>query len=528
VTTPTEREFAVFERGQVREDILGFMRAGLRAIANPKTNQPFTEDELRRATAAGSRFYIEADAIDLSGQGIQKRDEFLAQQVRIDRAGHEYLVNLHGLMWGEAPLGASGGSGFVTATGLPGTTWIGSTTIPDPFATIGTDSAGLRYQVLVSGSAGAGGSAVLALVGIDGGDATNIEALDVITWSNAPAGSDPDAKVLADFTGGGPEESDGDFSSRLGARVRHKPGAGNWSQMRGWARAASSAVEDAFIYPCALQAGSVLVAVTQKRGTVEGPLGRVPSAGVLAAVTTALVPPNSPNVPERAFVAVVGWTVQATDAVVQLSQRKGSAAGWADLAPFPQVNTAGTAVTITTLTSQTDFEITAAAAGQLPQGAVGPLTGVNLMVWNALTSRFVKLQVNTVEDTGGGVYNVILSVAPSDITLATGQWVSPDMARRESLEQSVVEYFDSLGPGEVIDLTADPRGARAFRKPVPSEEYPQRAGQTVINFITEGLGASVADATLASITVTSPSLPADPINGPNMIVAGDFAVYDLP
>ncbi len=528
MTSPTEREFAVFDRGAIREDILGFFREGLRALVDPKTLAPFTEDTLRRSTAAGSRFYIEADAIDLTEQGSQKRAEFLAQQVRIDRSGSAYLVNFHGAQWGEAPLPASGGSGQVLATGNPGTTWLGSITVPDPFALVATDPAGLRYQVLVSGSADVDGNATLTLVGIDGGDETNLEVPTQLSWVSPPAGSALECAVAGDdFTGGGPAESDEDFANRLSARVRHKPGAGNAAQLRDSARRSSASVEDAFVYPCALQAGSVLVAVTQKRGTTEGPTGREPSAGTLAAVTAALVPPGSPDFPARAFVAVFAFTGTPTDAVVQLSQRKGSAAGWADLEPFPLVNAGGTAVTITTVTSQVDIDITAASAGQLPQGAAGPLTGVNLMVWDEANSKFLKLQVNTVTDSGGGVYNVTLSVAPT-LTLATGQWISPDMARREALEQSVSEYFDSLGPGELLDLTLDTRGARAFRRPPPAEEYPARAGQGILNFIGEGLGASVPDSTLASITLTTPTLPADPIDGPNMIVAGQFAVYDLP
>src|SRR5262245_57519168 len=173
MTTPAERQFVVFRRGELREDILRFFRNGLRNLVDPANGELFTEDTIRRATTAGSRFYVEADAIDLICQGVQKRDEFLAQQMRIDRAGTAFLQNFHATQWGEDYLPATGGSGTVTATGLPGTTWIGSTTVPSPFATFGTDEAGKRYQVLVNGSAGVGGTATLTLVGIDGGDETN-------------------------------------------------------------------------------------------------------------------------------------------------------------------------------------------------------------------------------------------------------------------------------------------------------------------------------------------------------------------
>lgn len=527
MSTPNEREFAVFRRGEVREDILRFLRNGLRNLPDPQTGQLFTEDTIRQATTAGARFYTEADAIDLACQGIQKRDEFLAQQMRIDRAGTSFLQNFHAPQWGERYLPATGGSGRVAATGLAGTTWIGSTQVPDPFATFGTDEAGKRFQVLVSGTADVLGQATLTVIGIDGGLETNLDVGAVIRWSNAPPSSNPTAAVVgAKFTGGGPEETDASFSLRLAARVRHKPGAGNDAQMRALARAASNAVEDAFVYPCAMNAGSVLVAITQKRGIATGPNARVASAGVLLLVTAAIVPPGSPDIPGQAFVVVLPDTPEPTNVVVQLALRKGSGAGWADLQPFPPVNTAGAAVAVSLVTNQTDFRITTSGAGQLPNGA-SPVNGVGLMVWDVPSSRFVVLSVNVVTDLGAGVYRVQL-LSPSTHTIAVGDWISPATQQRDSIAQSAEAYFDSLGPGEAVNLSTSVLAARAFRRPVPSEEYPARAGQSLITFVAEALGAVASDATLASITVQSPTVPSDPIDGPSRVTLGKFAAYELP
>jgi hypothetical protein len=525
--TPTEREFAVFRRGEVREDILRFFRNGLRNLLDPQTGELFTEDVIRKATTAGGRFYVEADAIDLACQGIQKRDEFLAQQIRVDRAGSSFLQNFHAPQWGETYLPATGGTGNVLATGLTGTTWIGSTTVPDPFATFGTDEQGKRFQVLVSGIADSDGEAVLTVIGIDGGLETNIVAGSEIRWSNPPAGSNPTAVTQATFTGGGPAETDAEFSLRLAARIRHKPGAGNDAQIRALARAASNAVEDAFVYPCAMNAGSVLVAITQKRGVTVGPLGRVASAGVLLQVQAAIVPPGSPDMPAQAFVVVVPDTPQPSDAVVQLALRKGSAAGWTDLQPFPPVNGGTGAVAVSLVTNQTDFRITlTAGAGLLPSGAL-TVPGVGLMVWDVPTSRFVTLQVSSVDDLGAGVYQVLLA-APSSHTIAVGDWISPASLQKDSLAAAVEAYFDSLGPGEVINLSTDALAPRAFRRPLPSEEYPSRAGQSLITFIAEALGAVQSDATLTSNSVAAPTPPTDPVNGPRRVTLGKFAAYELP
>jgi hypothetical protein len=524
--TPAEREYAVFRRGQVREAILQDFRAGLRLLTDPATGLPFTEDTLRRATAHGSRFYREADAIDLVLLGVQKRDEFLAQQIRIDRAGSAFLRSYHAELWGEAFLPAFGGSGTVSAHGTAGTTWQGSTTVPDAFAVTGTDPAGNRYQVLASATADADGDATLTLIAIDGGVATNIAIGTKIKWVNPPPGSDPEATVTDnDFRGGLDAETDADFAARLAARVRHKPASGNWAHFRAFARQASVSVEDAFVYPCAFYAGSVLVAITQKRGSTQGPLARVPSSGVLSAVTGLLVPPGSPVIPGRAHVVVLPVQTEASDLVVHLAQPLGSDAGWADLEPFPPANGAS-ACTLVFLNSQTNFLINTGITGQLPGGVTGPIGDVHLMVWDPETSTFEALNVLTVEDIGAGAYEVVLAQAPAK-TLAVGDWFSPDMARRDVLAAGLVAYFDSLGPGEVIDLENDERSVRAYRNPVTSEEYPSRAGQSALTYLADALGSPLSDATLASISLSNPSMPDDPIDGPNLIVAGKFAVYHL-
>ena len=527
MVTAAERQFAVYRRGEVRELGLAFYREGLRELVDPETGEPFTEETIQLVTQPGSRFYLEADAIDLVLQGQQKRAEFLAQQARIDRAGRSYLLDYHGNLWNEQPLPGSGGSGDVVALGNPGTTWLGSTTVPDPLATQATDSAGNRYQVLVTGQANANGQATLAVVAITLGEATNLDAGAALTWSNPPSGSDPTATVgPLGLNGGLPPETNDQFADRLEARVRHKPAAGNAPQFRAWARAASVAVQDAYVYPCAFAAGSVLVVPVQRRGDTVGPLARIPNAAVLAQVTGAVVPPGSPNVPPHVFVVVVAPVSNPTDITLQLSQLKGSQTGWTDLQPFPQVNTGGTNVTVTTVNSTTSFEITAASAGQLPQGAAGPLGGVNLMQWDPAESRFKSLDVDTVTDDGGGVYTVELNEG-ADPPIAVGTVICPDMALRDTLATGVETYFDSLGPGEVIDLDTNPLAQRAFRFPKPTEEAPNRAGQVIVSVIVEALGAAAADALLSSITVSTPSLPSDTIDGPGLITVNEAGVYSL-
>lgn len=527
MATPIEREYAVYTRGENREIILREFREGLRLLDNPETGEPFTEETLQIATAKGGRFWREANADDLILMGIQKRDEFFAQQIRIDRAGTSFLDGYHGVLWGEPRLPAFGGSGTVRATGIPGTTWPGSTTIPDvTFAAYARDAASNRYQVVVDGTADADGNADLTLIGIDGGSATNIAVGAELTWVNPPPGSAATAVVTVDpFRGGGDAETDAAYAARLASVVRHKPASGNWAHLRAYARGSSVSVEDAFVYSCAFHAGSELVCVTQRRGDARGPSARSPSVSVLSAVTLALVPPSSALVPGRVHVVVVPPELQASDAVVRLAQPFGSLAGWTDVEPFPPINGAA-AVAVSLVSTQSDFRILAGGAGLLPDAA-SSATGLHLMVWDVATSAFVSLAVSTVTDLGAGVYRVQLSAPPDGHTLAVGDWVSPDMTRRDELALSVAAYFDTLGPGEIIDLATDERAARAFRNPVPNEEYPSRAGQSIVSAIRDALGSPISEVQLAAMGVSTPSVPTDPVSGPNLIVAGKFAAYHL-
>jgi hypothetical protein len=247
---------------------------------------------------------------------------------------------------------------------------------------------------------------------------------------------------------------------------------------------------------------------------------------VLTAVEDRIVPPLSPVVPPHVHVVVVSPTAVSSSIVLLLSLQKGSAAGWEDVEPFPESRGVLAGTLITTVTTQVNIQVTAGSAGQLPGAATGPLTGVHVMVWDSAISAFERLDVNTVEDLGAGVYRILLNSAPSKV-LAVNDRISPATARRDTLAAAIVEYFDSLGPGEVVNLDTDVRGSVAFRQPIPSEELPSRAGQSVITFIADALGSALADAQLDTISTSTPPVPSDPIDGPGLIVVGHVNVLPL-
>lgn len=517
---PADRSFPIFGRGDQARINLTVMRNRLRALVNPATGALFTEIEISAATAPGSRWANAADALDLILLAGQSRGIVLADQLDPLRANSEFLRGAWCRRLGMTPRPAAGGSGTVAIEATPGSAFIGSTTIGDPTATFGTDAAGNRYQVLYTEFADTEGNALVSFVGVDTGPATNLDVGATIKPANGPIGWTTPGTVTAKFRGGRKAETDRELGRRVAWRLRKKQASGNNAHFRGWAEDVSSNVEGAFVYACALKAGSVLVAITQSRGDVRGPTGRVPSVGTLAAVRAKITPPGSDEVPGHPFVVATGFTGEPVDMVARLGMPRGSNAGWTDLDPWPATNDDGDPTTITTLTSQTSFRVTLPADMDAPS-----LTAPSLMAWDASTSSFEVLLVASVALVSGDVYAVTLSAAPS-ITLAVGTYISPATAQHEAIASTTEAYFDTLGPGEVVELGVSLYGARAARFPDPAEEFPQRAGSAFETMLDDSLGSALGARDLPYVSQLAPTVPADP-SGPSMLVAGRLGVYAL-
>jgi len=536
MTAPDERRFIVRPRGWIRDYVvLQVFRNHLRSLTNPDTGATFTEDEIALATQPGSRFYIEADSIDVLGQMWQRRGAWFADQVRPTRANTSFLEGYHGPLWlGEDPrLPAVGGSGSVSAVATAGSIFPGSANVPDPtgVAAVATDPNGYRYQVLATVTTPAGGVAELQMQGIDTGVVTNLELDTILTWSSGqPVGAAATATVSEDpaFVGGYDVETDSELGARIERRIRHRAAAGNSAHFAAWAERSNVAVEVAFAYPCAFHAGSTLVAVLQKRGSTTGPTARTDaSVGIMTAVANYLTPPASPVVPERVHVLATKCNPQSSDLILRITMQKGAAGGWYDINPWPEYTASYPEVLVTSVTSPTEFDV---LAGTLLPGGVASLSGANapkMMAWDADTSRWELLDVNTVTDNGSDSYTITLNTPTSIVTIAEDVRISPYTNQLDSIAEAVEAYFDELGPGEVVDLSTDSRAARTARYPKPTSYYPYRAGQVVLARLIEALGGATADAELTDISRSEPDLPGDMSDGPNIVVLGHLSIFTL-
>lgn len=509
------------QQSEFRDIILEHFRVGLGGLVNPETGQPFTETEIATATSTRSRWYVQADGVSLVCLGLQERGQFLARQLLPRTASHEWLAELHAEQWGQPFLPAVGASGIVGlyATG-PGVTWPGSTTIGDPAAVVGRGPNGQRYQLLQTTTItnlGLPTPAPLQAVGT--GPETNLagETDGVptrIEWENPPVGGYPSSEIGFDgMRGGSDAESDADYVDRLESAIRYRAGGGNAPQFRNWARAVSVNVADAFIYPCAFHAGSTLVCIVAKRLGNRSPSARIPAGGLLAQAVSYLTPPNSPAVPRNSHVVVVPPVLEGTQVTLYVGAARRSNNGFADANPWPLG--VGSFATISFVTSATNFRVNA-------QGGAPAVTNPRIMVWVEATQSFVPLSVASVTPAGINAYDVTL-VQPAPTPITPGMAVSPDLARRSSVADAVVAYFDTLGPGEVVS-SSDPRYPRAARFPDVREERLSRADGRLSTYVTEALGGLYQGSSV-QFSVTEPSLPTNPINGPRLLYPATVAVY---
>lgn len=523
MSAPADREFRLFRRGEIRELILNYFRDGLRRKVNPETSQYFTEDEIAVATAPGTRWYRQAQADDDYAQSEQRRALFLANQLQIDRACSQYLKDYHGRQWDpEGMLPATGGGGQVAVSGTPGTHVIGSSTIGDSSAYWGRSSNGARFQVFLSVNVGSNSSVLATLVAMDPGAHTNLAPGEIITWAFKDPNMAPTATVATQFQGGADEETDAEWAARIIADIRHKPGGGNDAQQRAWARRSGSDIEDAFIYPCALGSGTLLICILSKRSTVLGPFARIAGAQTIARATSYLVPPGSPIEPSPPRIVVTTAFPESANAGITLSLPSGSANGFLDAVPFPTYSGSGDLPAVSAVDG-TNITITC------PNNADAPYTfddahQPKLFAWNSTESRFVALSFGTtLRRSSTNTYT--LTLTGSLTWLQTGTVISPQFARHALVSSKIVEYFDERGPGELFaDNSTDIRAERCIRFPETSEEKPCKIGDDLATRVIEVFGGSTVDAT-ATLSKTSPTIPNSQLLGPRILVAGEVGIY---
>lgn len=492
MTTPLFT-YAVKSNVDVRNDILRTIKNGLISIGIPNPNVGPNSDYFLTATALGNEVAVGLANITIS---VDQNMPDTATGDGLDR-----WLNILGLS--RRP--AIGSSGVVTlSTSITGTTLVvtGSQLI---------DAVGLRYQVAVGGSYANG--APIPVAAIDTGKATNHANGDTLTWVTAPPFA---ASTVSVGTTGGTDGLTGGFDSEVGidepprarllSALQNPPKGGNSADVVLFCEQSTPIVQSAWCYPALLGPGTTFAAVAAQPQTTAPLSATSKSRQISATLLTGTIQPFvQGQLPEHVFSVVASVVDQPVDVAIQLSlpsaptaSPPGTGGGWLDGSPWPQSVGGTAACAVTAVTSSTVFTVNATTA---PQDGVShiawlaPSTGT--LPWTLFTAMVVSHSGTS------GAYVITIDTPMPGI--ANGNYIWPQAAQQLNYVNAMLLAFSLMGPGE---WTSNPAvKARAFRHPIPSQQWPYSLGAQQLKLIINS-GPEVLDAQYIFRSATTPTVPA--------------------
>lgn len=380
------------------------------------------------------------------------------------------------------------------------------------------DASGLVYQVTTGGTYSDGD--LIEVEALDTGEATNLDAGELLTWVSAPAFANSAMTVNAGLTGGTEAETDENLRSRLLDIYKNPPGGGNWSQLVLQAENSTTAVQKCFAFPACNGPSTVHLAVAG--APTKTNKTRQISNTVIANKITPAVSSVMPEYAELLITSVVDYPVSISlglsipDAVT--SSIPGPGGGWIDAQPFPTFVSAGfTGCTFVTDTDSTHIRI---------QSDLPPVAGTSSMVWIRTSDWTVyRSVVQSYTIAGANLFDCVLTEPFPGIQ--AGDWIFPDAENIDSYIDSLLSVFAGLGCGEKTDsATLLPR---AFRRPLKSQSWSSDFGLIQLKFI-ENTGDEVFNVTYLYRSVLGgiTPLPTNVTDGPYIFTPLNIGFYPNP
>jgi hypothetical protein len=305
------------------------------------------------------------------------------------------------------------------------------------------------------------------------------------------------------LTGGADQETLEDLRTRVLERFRTPPAGGNAAHMADVAEKSSPSVQKAFVYPCYNGPGTVAVVVV--RAPTDTDKERDVDSIELTTVVEAAILAEFPE-----FVDILVQTVESELALrTSIGLALSDDNGWLDAEPFPVYSSQGYA-DVTVVTSTTAITI---------NSDVPPTAGVSHIAWLSHTDWKVY-HATVVSFTGTGPYACTLDVPL--IGIAVGDLISPDATRMDDYYAAVLSQFAGLGPGQKTDLSG--LLPRALRRPKVDQSWPSDLGPSVLKILAS-LGDEVLDASYLHRSITSPTVPNEAADQPNILVPQRIAFY---
>ena len=386
---------------------------------------------------------------------------------------------------------ATGASGYVLASTAAG----GATIFEGDVLRYPATRA--RYEVLETKLYGDGEQ--IPVIGVDVGADSDLPAGTELEWENPRSGCNTTAAVWSEgLTGGREAASNEEYAALIIERRAHPVAAGNDAAVQALVEDATVhgvAVAKAFTYPACKGSGTCGVAFVMRPSKPGG--SRIPSTLQVGVVGAAV---------EAAFPADDGYFMltlaeEAASASFLVTWRK-SAAGWIDPSPWPEY-LAGTPVVVSNAVAISSSALRLATNGT----TAAPLVGQTIAFYDAENAVFRKKRILTVTEVSAGEsWDVTFDFAAgaSEVfTPAAGAMASPWSDSLNLVAPVLVrDYFDTMGPGEIVPSLLDP-GRRQRRQPESPESWPSGLGNR-LDAIVQGV-APVRSGTLVDPSSSEPT-----------------------
>jgi len=347
---------------------------------------------------------------------------------------------------------------------------------------------------------------VMSTPGIQG----NLKAGTKVRFTDPISGLNSDAVVTADMTDGTDAESDTRKRRRIMNRRQNAPAADNWGRLREVALSATTAVDNAFIYPALGGAGSCKTVLTAPWRNGGSGQTRVVTAQSIALVR-ALYEDNFST--DDALYHIESSVDEPVDTRI-LIRLQGSAAYWADATPWPTVN-----ATISSVVSTTNFHITCASA------TTAPPVGTTVMIWSVADLAFRTAVLQTVYTVTSTEYAVtVAGWSGGALTSFTdGLYLGPACKNAKAYGDKALDVFGGLTPGEGCLTIQKPR---SLRRPLESQDEPMAYGPQAFNQMISPF-PEITSASIAYANKTAPTA-VNPDTAPNVLVLRNLMFGVMP
>jgi uncharacterized phage protein gp47/JayE len=306
------------------------------------------------------------------------------------------------------------------------------------------------------------------------GKGTNHDAGDILQWvGGAPAFADATVTVaIGGLTGGADKDDDEAMRALLYSHLRNPAGGGNWSQVIGWAKAASASVNAAFVFPALngpATIGLVVLGVLsydatngftrETSETVRGLVHAYVSAQFNARGHVEL----TTQTPKDADGAAVATDVSIGLELPASTGAGGPGGGWIDAVPWPALLGTATRCSVSVVTDSTHLTLTSNDAATTPS-AIGLVDGVTEIAWfspAAWAAGDNPVVSATVIAHGGSTGAITVTLSAPFTGIIAGNFVFPNAENAEVYAQAFMTAMANLGPGQWYpNLALIPEAAR--------------------------------------------------------------------